>query len=499
MRKAKKEKESHMAYLLDLLKNSSYLCMQGDIHRKVTHICYDSKEVKRGSVFVCLKGYRRDGHDYVHEAVRHGAAVVIVQKNVIVEEDVTVIRVRDTRETLAQMANLYYGCPSTKMKLIGITGTKGKTSTAYMVWQLLRLAGFRVGLIGTLGLQTEEGLTPFYNTTPESLLIQKSLRKMADMGYDFCVMEVSSQGLKTHRVDGITYDIGVFTNLSPDHIGPGEHKNMEEYFHCKATLLKRSRIGIINADDAYARKAARLGRCPVRSYGVQSQCDYRAEDIAYETFPDCLGMSYQLSGAVRERIEVGMPGMFSVYNSLAALAVCHTAGIPMSALGKQLRNIKVRGRIEEIPTPGSYRLMIDYAHNAVSLKSLLLTLRKYHPRRLITVFGCGGNRSKLRRVQMGEVAGRYSDYTVITSDNPRYERPEDIISHIVEGMEETKGEYITIADRREAIAYAMSHATEGDFVVLAGKGHEEYQEINGVFYPMNERDIIDEIIRQYHY
>lgn len=499
MIKAKKEKESHMAYLMDLLKNSSYLCLQGDIHCKVTHICYDSREVKKGSVFVCLKGSRRDGHDYAKEAVRHGAAAVIVQRNVVVEERAVVIRVRNTRETLAQMANLYYAYPSRKLGMIGITGTKGKTSTAYMVWQLLRLAGFQVGLIGTLGLQMEDELTPFYNTTPESLLIQQSLRKMVDLGYDFCVMEVSSQGLKTHRVDGITYDIGVFTNLSPDHIGPGEHKNMEEYFACKADLLKRSRIGIVNADDAYARRAAKQGKCSIRSYGVGVPCGYRAEDIAYETYPDCLGMSYQLSGAVHERIELGMPGMFSVYNSLAALAVCHTVGIPMSALGKQLRNIKVRGRSEEVRVPGGYRLMIDYAHNAVSLKSLLLTLRKYQPRRLITIFGCGGNRSKLRRIQMGEVAGTYSDYTIITSDNPRYEPPEEIISHIIEGIEPTKGAYLAITDRKEAIAYAMNYAAEGDFVVLAGKGHEDYQEINGAFYPMNERNIIDEIIRQYHY
>lgn len=488
-----------MAYLLDLLKNCNYLCIQGDMHRKVTDICYDSKEVKKGSVFVCLKGYHRDGHDYLQEAVHKGASVLIVQKNVAVEENVTVIRVRDTREALAQIAVLFYGNPSKKLHMIGITGTKGKTSAAYMVWELLRIAGFRAGLIGTIGLQMEKELTPFYNTTPESLLIQKSLRQMVDKGYDFCVMEVSSQGLKTHRVDGITYDVGVFTNLSPDHIGPGEHKNLAEYFACKARLFRQSRVGIINADDKYARKAAALGRCPIRSYGIQNIADYRATETAYEKFPQCLGMSYQLKGICNEKIEVGLPGIFSVYNSLAALAVCHTVGIPVHAMGSQLREVKVKGRIEEIPTPGNYRLMIDYAHNAVSLQSLLQTLRSYQPGRLVTVFGCGGNRSRLRRLQMGEVAGNYSDYTIITSDNPRYEKPEDIIADIVEGIEKTKGEYITITDRREAIAYAITHAREDDFIVLAGKGHEHYQEINGVFYPMDERNIIDEIIRQYHY
>ena len=488
-----------MAYLLDLLKNCNYLCIQGSMDRKVTDICYDSREVRKGSVFVCLKGYHRDGHDYLQEAVRKGAAVLVVQKSVAAEEEVTVIRVRDAREALAQMAVLFYGNPSEKLHMIGITGTKGKTSAAYMVWELLRMAGFKAGLIGTIGLQMEKELTSFYNTTPESLLIQKSLRQMVDQGYDFCVMEVSSQGLKMHRVDGITYDVGVFTNFSPDHVGPGEHKSLAEYFACKAKIFRQSRIGIVNADDPYARKAAALGRCPIRSYGIQNFADYRAAEISYEKFPRCLGMSYQMKGICNDRIEVGMPGIFSVYNSLAALAVCHTVGIPVHAMGSQLREIRVKGRIEEISTPGNYRLMIDYAHNAVSLKNLLETLRNYRPKRLVTVFGCGGNRSKLRRLQMGEVSGNYSDYTIITSDNPRYEKPEDIIADIVEGIEKTKGEYITVTDRREAIAYAINHAREDDFIVLAGKGHEDYQEINGAFYPMDERNIIDEIIRQYHY
>ncbi len=488
-----------MAYLLELFSGCNYICMQGTMEKKIANIRYDSKEVERGDLFVCLVGNRRDGHDYLGEALTRGAAAVVVQKNVDAARDATVIRVRNTRAALARLAVNFYGNPAGSLRMIGITGTKGKTSTAYMVWHMLRMAGFRAGLIGTMGLQMEEELIPYHNTTPESLLIQNFLRKMADQGYDFCVMEVSSQGLKMHRVEGIRYDVGVFTNISPDHIGPGEHKNFEEYLACKAKLFEKCRICMINADDRAVKAAAAKAGCKIRSYGVKSPADYIASEIQYQTFEECLGMSYQLDGVCQAEVELGMPGLFSIYNSLAALAICHAMGIPPAVMGRLMRKIKVRGRIEEVAVPGNYRLMIDYAHNATSLKSLLKTLRHYHPKRLVTVFGCGGNRSVLRRIQMGEVAGTYSDYTIITSDNPRYERPEDIIENIEQGMKKTKGAYITIPDRRKAIAYAIHHARENDLIVLAGKGHEDYQEINGRFYPMDERKIIDEIIRQCHY
>jgi UDP-N-acetylmuramoyl-L-alanyl-D-glutamate--2,6-diaminopimelate ligase len=495
---AKIVKGNGMAYLKQLLKNCNYMCLQGSIERKVTDICYDSAKVKKGSMFVCLPGQYRDGHDYIPEAVQRGAAICLVQKSVVVPEGVTVIRVQNTRATLAVIAADYYGRPAKKLHIIGITGTKGKTSTAYMVWHILREAGYRVGLIGTLGLQMEESCTPFYNTTPESLVIQHCLRKMVDEGYEYCVMEVSSQGLKNHRVDEIVFDIGVFTNISPDHIGPGEHADFAEYLKCKSRIFEKSRVGIVNMDDKFARKAALRCGGRVRSYGIHMQADYQASDIRYTRFIDCLGMNYHLKGAEVCNIEVGMPGIYNVYNSLAAIAVCHTIGMPVGAFSKALRGIRIRGRIEEIPMPGEYRLLIDYAHNAVSLENLLSTLRFYKPGRIVTLFGCGGNRSKLRRFQMGEVAGKLSDFTILTSDNPRFENPEDILTDIETGMKKTQGSYIRITDRKEAIAYAIEHAKKDDLIVLAGKGHEDYQEINGKLYPMDERDIIDEIVRQYH-
>lgn len=487
-----------MAYLKELLKNCNYLCMQGSVDQKVTGICYDSGKVQKGSLFVCLTGYYRDGHDYVSQAVQKGAAVILVQKTVKVPEHIAVIRVHNTRQTMAIMAADYYGRPAEKIHMIGITGTKGKTSTAYMVWHMLRMAGYKAGLIGTIGLQMEDELTSYYNTTPESLVIQQSLRKMVDAGYDFCVMEVSSQGLKMHRVDGILFDVGVFTNISPDHIGPGEHASFAEYLACKAKIFDKCRIGLINADDRFAKKAAARYGCKIRSYGIKMQADYCGGNIQYVKYPECLGMKYHLSGICEADIEVGMPGLFSIYNSLAAVAICHMAGIMPKSMEKLMRGVVVKGRIEEVAVSKDYRVIIDYAHNAVSLESLLKTLRFYQPGRIITVFGCGGNRSSLRRIQMGEVSGRYSDYTIITSDNPRYEKPAEIMADIESGMKKTDGEYILIEDRRKAIAYAIEHAKKDDLIVLAGKGHEDYQEIEGQLYPMDERNIIDEIVRQHH-
>jgi UDP-N-acetylmuramoyl-L-alanyl-D-glutamate--2,6-diaminopimelate ligase len=474
------------------------MCLQGSLERKVTDICYDSTKVKKGSMFVCLTGQYRDGHDYIPEAVKRGAAICLVQKNVVIPENVTVIRVQNTRAALAVVAADYYGRPARKLHIIGITGTKGKTSTAYMVWHILREAGYRVGLIGTLGLQMDETCTPFYNTTPESLVIQHCLRKMVDEGYNFCVMEVSSQGLKNHRVDETIFDIGVFTNISPDHIGPGEHADFAEYLRCKSKIFEKSKVGIVNVDDKFARKTAIKSGVKIRGYGIHAQADYQASNLQYTRFVDCLGMSFHLSGAADCDIQVGMPGIYNVYNSLAAIAVCHTMGVPVPAFCDALRGIQVRGRIEEIPMPGEYRLLIDYAHNALSLENLLSTLRFYKPGRIVTLFGCGGNRSKLRRFQMGEVAGNLSDFTILTSDNPRFEDPEDILNDIEIGMKKTQGSYIRITDRKEAIAYAIEHANKDDLIVLAGKGHEDYQEINGKMYPMDEREIIDEVVRQYH-
>ncbi len=309
-------------------------------------------------------------------------------------------------------------------------------------------------------------------------------------------MEVSSQGLMMHRTAGIPFEIGIFTNLSPDHIGPGEHASFEEYAACKGLLFKQCRIGIANVDDSHFDMVLQGHTCELETIGFSEKADYRASDMELVGRPGYMGVRYRVSGKVNMDVEIDIPGKFSVYNSLVAIAVCEHFKVAEADLKEALRVVKVKGRIEMVKVSDEFILMIDYAHNAMSLESLLETLREYHPERLVCVFGCGGNRSKLRRYEMGEVSGRLADLTVITSDNPRYEDPQAIIDDIKTGMAKTDGKYAEIKDRKEAIRYVISHGQKGDVIVLAGKGHEDYQEIKGVKYPMDERVLIREVLEE---
>lgn len=481
-----------MAYLKDLLKEVTYVCTKGNPDIRVTHICHDSRQVRRGSMFLCLVGAKEDGHRYLKEAVRRGAAVCVVSRNVWVEEDITVIRVRDTSRALAKIAGNYYGAPAERLTMIGITGTKGKTTTAYMLWRILNEAGIATGMIGTLGIMHPDGgCRESANTTPDALVLQSELRRMADAGCTCCVMEVSSQGLKMHRVEGISFALSIFTNLSEDHIGPTEHKDMAEYACCKKKLFAQSRCVLLNADDPHAHFMGNGIRADIYTYGLDRKADFRGTDIRYHRDGGQLAMSYRIEGCVQQELHLRMPGQPNVYNSLAAFSAAYLMGMDASVMERTLRRVQVRGRIEEVPTGRDYHVIVDYAHNAVSLEELLRTLRLYEPKRLVVLFGCGGNRSPLRRIQMGQVAGRLADVTVLTSDNPRDEDPLVIISHIRQGMDETGGSYQVIPDRREAIAYAIAQAQPGDMIVVAGKGHENYQEIAGRRYPMDDRQMIE--------
>ena len=354
----------------------------------------------------------------------------------------------------------------------------------------------KVGLIGTIETIIGDEHIPANNTTPESYILQETFAKMVEAGLDSVVMEVSSQGLMLHRTQGFVFDIGIFTNLEPDHIGPNEHESFEDYMYCKGLLFKQCKVGIVNCDDKHYTDVIKDHTCKLLTYGLDNEADYKAENMQLVREKGHIGVAFDVTGKTAMQVEIPTPGRFSVYNALTAIAICDQFGVEEDAVKAALMKASVKGRIELIKVSNDYTLMIDYAHNAMALESLLGTLKEYEPNRLVSVFGCGGNRSKLRRYEMGEVSGKLADFTIITSDNPRFEEPEEIMNDIETGMKKTDGTYIKIADRKEAIRYAILNGQPGDIIVLAGKGHEDYQEIKGVKYPMDERVLIREIMEE---
>lgn len=479
-----------------LLEKLEYTLLAGSLETEITTLVYDSRKVEKGSIFVCISGTVRDAHDFIQDVLEKGAAAIVVEKDVELVEGITYIKVDNSRKALAYLAAAYFGYPAESLKTIGITGTKGKTTTTYLVKSILESAEIKTGLIGTIESIIGDEHIPSANTTPESYVVQERFRKMVDAGLEAVVMEVSSQALMLHRVAGITFDIGVFTNLEPDHIGTNEHKDFEDYMHCKSLLFQQSKLGIFNGDSEHVEGVMKNHTCQVETFGYGTHNDLCASNVELLKEGGTLGVKYQAMGVVNCEVEVNVPGTFSVYNSLTAIAICHHFGVAQEVIKNALRNVSVKGRIEIVPVTKRYTLMIDYAHNAMSLESLLTTLKEYNPARLVCLFGCGGNRSKSRRYEMGEVSSRLADLTVITSDNPRDEEPMDIINDIIIGVEKADGAYVIIPDRKDAIRYCMENALDGDIVVLAGKGHEDYQEIKGIKYHMDERELIAEIIKE---
>ena len=483
--------------LTKLLERLDYEVLQGSDEIEITEFTNDSrKEMHEGSAFVCIKGAVFDGHDYVADMAAKGASAVIVERDVEAPEGLTVIKVSDTRYAQALASAAYFGYPADELKVIGITGTKGKTTTTYMVKSILEGVDHKVGLIGTIESIIGDEVIPSKNTTPESFTIHEYFRKMVDAGCDCVVMEVSSQGLMLHRTAGIPFEIGIFTNLGEDHIGPNEHKDFEDYKRCKGLLFKQCKLGIANVDDVHFVDVFKEATCKIETFGFSEQADLRATDVKLVSTPGHLGVAYKASGLMDFDVEIDIPGTFSVYNSLTAIAVCSHFDVPAEKIAAALKLAKVKGRIEMVKVSEDFTLMIDYAHNAMSLESLLTTLKEYNPKRLVCLFGCGGNRSKARRYEMGEVSGKLADLTIITSDNPRFEEPQDIINDIKVGIDKTEGKYVEIIDRKEAIRYAIDEAQKGDVIVLAGKGHEDYQEIKGVKYDMDERVLIAEVVQE---
>lgn len=480
--------------LADLLKKLKYTCVQGTVDVDITTVIYDSRKVENGSLFICIKGAVADGHRFAEAAVNKGASALVVEDDVTVPENVTVIKVDDSRYALACISAEYFGNPADKLKVIGITGTKGKTTTTYLVKSILDSAGHKCGLVGTIETIIGDKVIKASNTTPESYVLQDYFKQMVDCGCDCVVMEVSSQGLMLHRTAGFTFEIGIFTNIEPDHIGPHEHKDFNDYLHCKSLLFKQCRHGIVNIDDKHADYIINNASCDIVTYGFSEKADFRAANTKLVSGKGYLGIDYDLQGKENMRVEIDLPGKFSVYNSLTAIAICNYFGIDGDTICSALKDAKVKGRIEMIKVSDDFTLMIDYAHNAMSLESLLTTLREYNPTRLVCLFGCGGDRSRDRRFSMGEVSGKLADLSVITSDNPRTEEPLAIIDDILVGIKKTTGKYTVIPDRRKAIEWVIHNGQPGDIIVLAGKGHEDYQEINGVKHHLDEREVIAQVL-----
>lgn len=472
---------------------------KGNLDIDVKDITNDSRKVEPNSMFIAVKGFEADGHKYINEALEKGAKVIMVEegadiKEIIKNDNITILMVPDTRKALAICSCNFYDDPSSKFTLIGVTGTKGKTTTTFMIKHILEKQGKKVGLIGTIATYiNEKKISDSARTTPESIELQKTFADMVKEKVEVVVMEVSSQSLKYDRVYGCHFDIGVFTNFSEDHISPREHPDMEDYLNSKMKLFDMCKLAYVNTDDLHGCKLVRMNKCETKTYGIDNVANLLAKDItitnSYADFRVKLGQR-------NERVKVGIPGRFSVYNSLAAISVAQKLGVAPEIIKEALEEVRVPGRSELVDNKRDLNIMIDYAHSPESLENILSAVKEYTTGRVISVFGCGGDRDSKKRQIMGEISGRIADYTIITSDNPRTEEPEKIVKQIEQGIKKTNGKYECIVDRRDAIKKAILIANKRDIIVLAGKGHEPYQEINHKTYPFDERIIVREIIEE---
>ncbi len=463
---------------------------------EISEIVYDSRKAREGAIFVCLCGTVSDGHNYAKSAYTLGCRVFLAQRKLSLPDDACVVITDDTRGALSAISAEFYSHPERKLKLIGITGTKGKTTVTKLTRDILSNSGINTASIGTNGIYINGEHTPTVNTTPESCELYMAFDKMVRSGVDACVMEVSSQAYLTHRVDGITFDIGVFTNLAPDHIGEGEHPDFQNYMECKVKLFENCRYAIYNADDSHYTDMRKGSKCPAQTYAINTHADFKAELIQEYKTDNSLGISFEcvaLTGMIP--IKLKMPGKFNVYNALAAIACAKRLGIKDDAIAQALKSSSVDGRFEIIDALDYCTVIIDYAHNGFSMQNLLETIRKYDPRRLVVLFGSVGSRTEIRRRELGDVCAKLADFCVITSDNPDFEDPDKIISDIEQSFIGKTTPYVKITDRAEAIRYVLKNACLGDVIVLAGKGHEKYQLVNGEHIHFDEHEVIAEFTK----
>lgn len=462
---------------------------------EISDIIVDSRKAGSDTAFVCLRGFHSDGHDFAKDAYAAGVRVFFAEKELDLD-GAAVIICEDTSVALAKLSDAFFGHPSRKMKLIGVTGTKGKTTTTSLIYSVLNKNGVKAGLVGTVGIFYDGVHVPIPNTTPDSYTINKYLREMADRGISYAVMEVSSQAYLNNRVYGLHFDIGVYTNISADHIGPGESDSFEHYLSLKQMLLKNSDIALINIDDAHANEFCGFARRKDIRFSGTEDAGYTGGNLRLWKQDNRFGISFDLYvDSEKFAVKSLLPGKYNMYNLISAFAVCDLIGIDRKKIVSVLCESYVPGRFEVVDAFDKCPIIIDYAHNEVSLENVLQTIREYQPERLVVLFGCVGGKSRLRRSAMAHVANKLADFAIISSDNPDYEDPDAIISDIVSEIDPEACAYKAITDRREAIKWALENANAGDILLLAGKGHEDYQLIKGKKEPFNEREIIYETIR----
>ena len=479
-----------LQYLIEDIKEKEVI---GNTSIDIGKIEYDSSKVQEGDVFVAIKGFEFDGNEYLADVIEKKVVSIVVEDTIDISnlntEGITVIKVPSTRKALAMMSAVYYDNPGQKLKLIGITGTKGKTTTAYMIRDILLASGKKAGMIGTIYNTYADKQIEATRTSPESLDLQKLLKEMVDAEMEFVVMEVSSHALELDRVYGLRFNVGVFTNLSEEHLD--FHENMDNYLNAKAKLFEMSDFAIINGDDIYAPRLKKMINTKIATFGLDNEVNLTATDIRIN--PGYVEFRMYINKML-QTIHINIPGRFTVYNALAAIGVCSLYNCQMDAILLALDNVKVPGRSEIVDIEKTFTVMIDYAHNPSSLEAILTATKKHAKARVILVFGCGGDRDKTKRKVMGEIAGRLADFTVITTDNPRNEDPKNIMNEIENGIKETRGLYKVIENRKEAIKFAMRIAWKNHIVIIAGKGHETYQILkNNKKIPFDERKIVKEL------
>lgn len=469
-----------------------------DLNLDITNIHSDSRKIKENGLFVAIDGYLQKGIDFLDSAIENGAIAAIVEDNVDLSklpQNITYIKVGNTRKALAVTSCNLYDNPSKKFKLIGVTGTKGKTTTTFMIKSLLEAHGLKVGLIGSIAVYIgKEKIEDTDRTTPESIEIQKHFAKMAEENIDVAIIEVSSQAMKLHRVDGCDFDVGVFTNLTEDHISKNEHASMEEYFNCKCMLFDMCKIGFINADDPTVITIKDKNKtCKFKTFGIDNPADIRAEEYTLKITPSYIDFIADINNK-KEQFEVSIPGRFSVYNSLGAISVANEFGVTPDEMKKALKNLKVLGRNELVPNKLGLTILIDYAHTPSSLESILESVKAYAKGKIICAWGVGGDRDSKKRPIMGEISGRLADYTILMSDQVRTEDPLKILQDIEVGVKKSGGKYTIIVDRTEGIKHALEVATPEDIIVIPGLGHDLYLERNHVKYPYDERKVIAQLV-----